>query len=111
MLGIIKNVPFVALHRLLPWGMLGFGINTVTGMLFFVANPAQYTQNTSFHWKIAFVLLAGVTALYPTMFESAWTLRAEDEPSTAAKIVAAASVLLWIGVIFFGRMLPYIGSE
>ena len=111
MLGIIKNVAFAALHRLLPWGMLGFGINAITGMLFFVANPGQYTRNTAFHWKIAFVLLAGVTALYPTIFEEAWALRAEDEPPMSAKLVAVGSILLWAGVIFFGRMLPYIGSE
>jgi len=27
------------------------------------------------------------------------------------KVVAAASICIWIGVIFLGRFLPYIGSE
>ena len=34
--GVIKQVPFADVHRLLPWGMLGFGANLITGMLFFV---------------------------------------------------------------------------
>ena len=32
MLGVMKNVSFVALHKLLPWGILGFGINVFTGI-------------------------------------------------------------------------------
>src|SRR5215471_12398623 len=43
MLGMIRSVPFAAMHRLLPWGMLGLVINTITGMLFFIAKPEQYT--------------------------------------------------------------------
>src|SRR5206468_6763392 len=39
MLGIAKNISFSALHRLLPWGILGFAINVTTGFLFFVTIP------------------------------------------------------------------------
>ena len=111
MLGVIKNVSFAALHRLLPWAVLGFGINYITGMLFFIANPGQYTQNTAFFWKIVFLLLSGMSVLYPTVFAEAWHLGSEDDPPLSAKVIAASSIFLWIGVIFFGRMLPYIGSE
>jgi hypothetical protein len=104
MLGIIKDVSFVALHRLLPWGILGFGINFITGMLFFIANPGQYTQNVAFYWKMVLLLLAGTNLLYITVFD-------EDHGPLPAKVIAATSIFLWIGVIFFGRMLPYIGSE
>jgi len=51
MLGFMKSVSFATLHRLLPWGILGFGINVLTGMLFFVGAPEQYTTNTSFQWR------------------------------------------------------------
>ena len=111
MLGVIRNISFAALHRLLPWAVLGFGINYITGMLFFIANPGQYTQNTAFFWKIVFVLVAGISVLYPTLFAEAWEMGSEDDPPLSAKFVAASSIFLWIGVIFFGRMLPYIGSE
>jgi hypothetical protein len=111
MLGIIKDVSFVALHRLLPWGILGFGINFITGMLFFIANPGQYTQNVAFYWKMILVLLAGTNVIYLTVFDGAWTLRPQDDAPLAVKVIAATSIFLWIGVIFFGRMLPYIGSE
>ncbi len=65
-LGVMKGVSFASLHRLLPWAALGFGVNVVTGMLFFVGIPGQYIHNPSFYWKIGLVMLAGVNALYFT---------------------------------------------
>jgi hypothetical protein len=111
MLGMIRTVPFSAMHRLLPWGMLGLAINTVTGMLFFVAKPEQYTYNLAFQLKVVFLLLAGGNLLFLTVFDDAWVFGEGEEPTIPVKLVAACSIFLWVGVIFFGRMLPYIGSE
>jgi uncharacterized membrane protein len=111
MLGMIRTVPFSAMHRLLPWGMLGLAINTVTGMLFFVAKPEQYTYNLAFQLKVVFLLLAGGNLLFLTVFDDAWVFGEGEEPALPVKLVAACSIFLWVGVIFFGRMLPYIGSE
>jgi uncharacterized membrane protein len=111
MLGMIRSVPFSAMHRLLPWGMLGLAINTVTGMLFFVAKPEQYTYNLAFQLKVVFLLLAGGNLLFLTVFDDAWVFDEGDEPALPVKLIAACSIFLWVGVIFFGRMLPYIGSE
>src|ERR1041385_257123 len=111
MLGVIRNVPFAAMHRLLPWGMLGLAINTATGMLFFIAKPEQYTYNIAFQWKVVFLMLAGANLLFLTVFDGAWVFEEGDEPAVPVKLVAACSIFLWVGVIFFGRMLPYIGSE
>jgi len=30
-MGFLKGIPYSTLHRLLPWGVLGFGVNVVTG--------------------------------------------------------------------------------
>jgi len=38
MLGMMAQVSYAALHRLLPWAVLGLGINIVTGMWFVIAN-------------------------------------------------------------------------
>lgn len=42
MLGSMRGTPYLAVHRLLLWGMLGIGMNVVTGMLFFSGNIEQY---------------------------------------------------------------------
>ena len=111
MLGIGKNLPFAALHRMLPLGILGFAINSMTGMLFFIATPGQYTQNVAFFWKIVLVMLAGVNLLYLTMFDEPWALGPGDDAPLTSKVIAASAIFLWIGVIYCGRMLPFIGNS
>jgi len=111
MLGIGRNLSFAALHRLLPWGILGFSINSITGMLFFIATPEQYTQNVAFHWKMVLLLLAGVNVLYFTVFDEPWALQAGDDAPLASKVIAASAIFLWVGVIYCGRMLPFIGNS
>lgn len=110
--GFIHGVPLAEVTRLLPWAMAGLGINIITGMLFFLAAPDQYTQNSAFTWKMGLVLLGGLSLLYPTMFD--------QEPDSTfdilhaamtRKLIAACSLVIWIGVIFFGRFLPYLGME
>jgi uncharacterized membrane protein len=109
-LGIMKNVSFATLHRLLPWGILGFGVNLLTGMLFFIGASEQYTKNGAFGWKIVFILLAGVNALYFTMFDQAWVLKSGDEAPLTAKAVALSAIFLWVGVMYCGSMLPFLGN-
>jgi len=110
--GFISGFPLADLNRLLPWAVAGLGINIVTGMLFFLAAPEQYTQNSAFTWKMGLVLLGGLSLLYPTMFD--------EEPdstfhilhtSITRRLVGVCSLVIWIAVIFFGRYLPYLGTE
>lgn len=112
MLGFMPGIPFSTVHRLLPWGMLGFGLNVATGILFFVgAPPTFYVTNSLFFWKLALILVAGANALYFTVFEQPWTLRAGDTPPVAAKVAAVSGIFLWLGVLFCGQMLPFFGHS
>lgn len=111
MLGVAKSVPFPALHRLLPWAILGFGINVLTGMLFFIGASGQYITNTTFHWKIVLVLIAGVNALYFTVFDQPWVVGAGDDAPFTAKAFALSAILLWTGIMFCGSMLPFLGNS
>jgi len=112
MLGFMKSIPFSTLHRLLPWGILGFGLNVATGFLFFVgAPPTFYVTNATFFWKLALILVAGANALYFTVLDQPWALEAGDTPPMAAKVAAASGIVLWTGVIFCGQMLPFLGHS
>ena len=110
-LGVMKQVPFAEVHRLLPWGMLGFGANLITGMLFFVGQPGQYSDSAPFYWKVVFLMIAGANFLYLTVFRKAWTEHPESRwDSTAAdKAMAVVSLFSWLVVLYAGRMLPFIG--
>lgn len=111
MLGFIEGVAFADLNRLLPWAVVGLVINLITGMLFVLASPDQYTQNAAFGWKIGLIVVAGATLLYPIVSVEIRTLKQDAKASMVARCVAAGSICLWIGVIFLGRFLPYLGSE
>ena len=112
LVGFIDGFAPGDLNRLLPWAVTGLGINVVTGMLFFLAAPDQYTQNSAFMWKMGLMLLGGLGLLYPMMFddETDSTVDILHAPATRT-LIAACSVVIWIGVIFFGRYLPYLGME
>lgn len=111
MLGVIEGVPFAEVNRLLPWAMAGLGINIVTGILFFLAVPDQYTQNSAFAWKIGLIMLGGLSLLYPTMLDEDAASAREPHAPITRKIIAAGSIGVWVAVIFLGRFLPYIGAE
>jgi uncharacterized membrane protein len=109
-LGAMKGLTFAQVHRLLPWGILGLGLNLITGMLFFIAAANQYTQNIAFLWKVLFLGAAGAHLLYLTVFSRTWMLKVGEEARSLDKLVAATGIGLWVGVIYWGRMLPFIGN-
>jgi hypothetical protein len=109
MLGFMKQIPFDALDRLLPWAMLGFAVNTMSGMLFFAASAHSYVGNPAFYWKLVFVVLGGVNVLYFT-FDRTWAQEPGREAPTLSKLAAACAMFLWVGVMYWGSMLPFIGQ-
>jgi hypothetical protein len=108
MLGFLPTIPYRTVDRLLPWAILGFSTNVMTGMLFFVATPYQYVGNPAFDRKLVFLLAAGLNMLLFT-FDGAWTREGQPAP-VYSKALAVTALALWVGVMFWGTMLPYIGQ-
>jgi uncharacterized membrane protein len=109
-LGMAKGLSFAALYQLLPLGMLGFMTNLVTGMFFFLGAPEQYTKNGVFYWKILFVVLAAFNILYFMLLDEPWSIGDRDDAPMTAKLAAGSALVLWVGVLFFGHMLPFLGN-
>ncbi len=112
-LGIAKGLELGPLQRLVPWGVAGFVINLVTGALFFIGNPFQYIRNVAFGYKMLFIALAGVNVMCFYMMglhRRIDVIGAGQDAPRAAKVAAATSLFLWIGVMYWGRMLPFIGN-
>ena len=109
LLGVAKRVPIAALHQLVPWGVLGYVLNVVTGAMFLVTEPTQYIYNPAFHFKMLFMALAGfnMLAFYLTVFRRVEALESGHDAPRSAKVVATASLFLWIGVVVFGRLLTF----
>ena len=111
LLGFMRTAPYSAFHRLLPWAALGLAINVVTGMMFVTGTPEQYGANISFLWKIIFLMVAGLNLLYITVFEGPWHhAQAGQDPPIRVKIAGATAIVSWLLVMYFGRMLPFLGN-
>jgi hypothetical protein len=116
-LGMAKGLPVPALRRLLPWGVFGFVLCVLTGLGFVLgmkANVGKYSYDIIrtdvwLQLKFVFMFFAGVNllAFYLTgMSRAVDQLGPGDDAPLLAKVIAGASLFLWLGVIYFGRLIP-----
>ena len=109
LLGVARRVPIAAVHRLIPWGLLGFAINILTGTLFILTEPDQYIYNPSFHFKLLFMTIGGLNAgnVLSDVLPPCIRPDASLDAPRRAKVIAAISLCAWIGVITGGRLLTF----
>lgn len=112
LLGFAKRLSIPALHDLLPWSFVGFGINLASGTCMFAANVDMYYPNIVFRVKMLLIILAGLNALLfkLTVAPKYAVLGPDANASLLAKGIAASSLFLWVSVILAGRLLPYFGE-
>ncbi len=111
MLGIGKTLlSFAALRQLLPLGMLGFTLNLVTGMMFFVATPEQYT-GLLFLLKMALIAAGALNLLYFMLGKTPDRVGYGDDAGPGTKLIAASAIVIWMAVLFCGHMLPWLGNS
>ena len=110
LLGFMKGVSLRAAKRFVPWAMVGFAINLLTGLIFLISQPQQYATNLSMWLKVLFLLIAGVNAmLFETSFSDRLIALGPDaEMPLSARLIGAVSLISWFAVLYFGRMLPYL---
>jgi len=109
LLGVGARIPIAALHRLIPLGLVGYGVNVTTGAMFLMTSPDQYIYNPAFHLKLLFMGVAGFNALafYGVAYRPATAPGAPDEAPRSARLIATVSLCMWIGVIVCGRMITF----
>lgn len=109
-LGLSKRVPvrMLAAH-LLPWGAAALVLIVPAGLLMFSSDAGNLVGNRAFVLKMLLLMLAGANAAAFHM-GSFRTAERWDQGVTApvsARLHAAASLLLWIGIVTCGRMIAY----
>jgi len=112
LLGAFRQVPVHAIHRMVKWAVVGFVVNLITGVIFLIGAPDQYATNVAWWLKVFFLVVAGLNALF---FETmpgrrAMALGAGEMPPRTFRIVGAVSLFSWLMVLYWGRMLPFIGT-
>jgi hypothetical protein len=107
---IMQRVPASeVVGRLLPLTVAAFIIMVISGSLLFLAIPLRSYQNIFFRGKMLLLLLAGLNVwifhsrVFPRI--AAWDV--DGVPPRAARVAGAFSLVLWIGIVFSGRMIAY----
>ena len=97
-------------REVLPCTWIAFMMAALTGALLFISNAVNYAHNFYFQVKIALLVLAGVNMLIFHFLGSreieSWGTSAHATP-LRVRIAGAASLLLWIGVVAFGRWVGF----
>lgn len=111
MLGLaFQRVPasIVAARLDLPM-MIGFAVMLITGFLLYYAIPERTTQSIWFRIKVVLLIAAGINALLfrNRMRNSVDTWDTDEKPPKHIRRGAAASLTLWLGVVFTGRAIAY----
>ncbi len=83
-----------------------FAVAATTGALLFSSNAFTYAHNSFFQAKLVFLALAGINMSIFHLFLSRGIERWGASPHATplpAKMAGAVSLVLWIGVVAFGR--------
>jgi hypothetical protein len=106
----MRSVPVSeVIRRLQPWTIAAFVLMVISGSLLVFAIPLRSYQNIFFRTKMILLLLAGLNILifHSRVFPSVAGWDGKGVPPRAARRAGALSLVLWIGVVFSGRMIAY----
>lgn len=98
---------------ILKWTWGAFALTALTGSLMFITNAGVYYHNFYFRTKMALLVLAAVNMLSfeLTLGRSAHRWDRATAAPPAGRAVAVFSLVIWISVIFAGRLIGFTTSR
>ena len=111
-MGMFTQIPFAIMNRMVPvvWGALA--VQFVSGFVLWSAKPTRYVVDGAFLLKVV-LIIAGIvlTRQFQTMLQQEATIwDKKGDVSSQATTFAAASFLVWCGVVIAGRLTGFLGS-
>jgi hypothetical protein len=107
---ISRDNPVRRASRILPVTWVAFAVAVVTGILLYLPAASRYTWNFAFQIKFLLLALAGINML--VFHYGIWrTVDAWDQgpPPAAARTAGFLSAALWLAVVYYGRLTPFVG--
>ena len=95
--------------QVVPWTLFGFGFMALTGSLLAVSEPLRLYKSIFFPWKLAFLALAGLNALFfhRGVYRGVAKWDLESATPARARLAGIVSIICWICVIAAGRAVGY----
>jgi len=98
---------------ILKWTWIAFALTALTGSLMFITNAGVYYHNFYFRAKMALLVLAAINMLSfeLTLGRSVHRWDKATAAPPAGRTVAVLSLVIWISVIFAGRLIGFTTSR
>ena len=95
-------------HRFAPWFWTALGVMLGTGLILTIGEPVRQASALSFWLKMSMILIGVTSALYfGRTVAAAAGAAASSIYSSRARVVAVATIVLWLVIIFLGRSIAY----
>jgi hypothetical protein len=105
-LGFAPSLSLAAMERFLPVLWLGLAINAVSGTVLLIAYPTKALTNPVFYVKLGLIAL-GVGLVYRIGTTVLHGPNVEQKLDKHARMLALASLVVWVALISAGRLLGY----
>jgi len=98
---------------IMTWTWVTFAVTALTGALMFITNATVYFNNTYFRAKILLLVLAALNVLVFELTARRTVHQWDRSPSAPpiGKAVATVSLVVWVAVIFAGRMIGFTATR
>jgi hypothetical protein len=106
----MKRAPFTTVfHQLEPISLWGFGAMFISGILLFCSEAAKLYHSGTFIVKLIFLVGAGINMMYfnKGIYRKVATWDKHSVTPPKARLAGWLSIILWMGVIGFGRWTAY----
>ena len=94
-------------EQLEPWAIRGFVVMFISGILLVLAEPLKCYNTVAFRIKVGLLILAGLNVLYFHKRVIHNMDQWDHHMPWRAKMVAALSLVLWLGIVIAGRWTAY----
>jgi len=112
LLGLFKLIPYRSLSRLFPivWGALA--LQVITGLVLWVAKPAQYVVDSAFLLKVLLIVVGAVLTANLSKMVAREAASWDTNGGVPARELGfvATTLVVWCVVLVAGRLTGYLGS-
>lgn len=106
--GLFRRIPVAPLSSALtPIAVAGLLLMIPSGATMFASDAAALVHSPTLRWKLLLIVLALANALAFRFLMNGKLERWDTDPPPLGRLMAAASVLLWLSVATLGRLIAY----
>jgi hypothetical protein len=107
-LGFANGLPLSSLDKFFPVMLFGFIANAASGIILVLIDATTMLMNPLFYIKIALITLALLSGMRIRK-QISKDASADSHPiALNSKLLAAASLFLWVGAVTAGRLTAYL---